>query len=514
MAASASSSVAPRAIASPRRRLRECGLEQVTTQSPSPASLAKVITRAPALTPRRASSAMPRVRIAALPLSPAPMPSQTPAAIATTFFNAPPYSTPTRSVVLYTRNIARVHASRTCSAASCAPATTVAAGRPRATSMAMFGPLSAVILASRSAPSTSHSTELIVRPVRSSKPFAALTTTASDAMYAAAAPAISRMPCVGIASSTMPAPFTALGRSLVTRTSSLSAISVRYVGLCRVSVIAAATSGRRAHSVTSLSPPLLRVCSRAVPHEPAPTTAIRPSVSRGRVSSPRHHAQTHTGEAVDSTDAVLEIAPVGEVEQLRVVHKEHDRRREASRLGRVEDLEPPSLVRAGRVLIDRRPDQRIERTRSDVRGARVGDLRGCLQHPVDVASFGGTERQNRRTRHEVECGRDRLEERRVGTNLLRHQVPLVRHDYESGAGVDGVAGNMAILGHDPMRRVHHHDPDVAALEGAQRTQQAVAFDVRLDHATTPDPGGVHESDRPVPERRDGVDGVTGSSCHR
>src|SRR3984893_11741116 len=514
MAASASSSVAPRAIASPSRRLRECGLEHVTTQSPSPASPAKVITRAPALTPRRASSATPRVRIAALPLSPAPMPSHTPAAIATTFFNAPPYSTPTRSLVVHTRKLARVQASRPCSAASCAPPTTLAAGRPRATSIAMLGPLSAVILASQRAPSTSDSTALMVRPLRSSKPLAALTTTASGAMCAAAAVAISRMPCVGIASSTIPAPFIASRMSLVMRTSSLSAISVRYVGLCRVSVIAAATSGRRAQSVTSLPPPLLSVCASAVPHEPAPTTAMRTSVFRGRVSSPRHHAQTHTGEAVDSTDAVLEVAAVREVEQLRVVHKEHDRRREASRLGRVEDLEPPPLVRPGRMLIDRRPDQRIERARGDVRGARVGDLGGRLQPPVDVAAFGGTERQNRRARHEVECGRDRLEERRVGTILVRHQVPLVRHDHEPRAGVDGVTGNMAILGHVPMRRVHHHDPDVAALEGAQRTQQAVALDVRLDHATTPDPSVVHQSDRAVPEGHDGVDGVTGRSCHR
>ena len=49
--------------------------------------------------PSRAISARPRVISAALVLSPTSRPSHTPAASATTFFSAPPSSTPTISSV-------------------------------------------------------------------------------------------------------------------------------------------------------------------------------------------------------------------------------------------------------------------------------------------------------------------------------------------------------------------------------------------------------------------------------
>ncbi len=57
----------------------------------------KVMGWPPRATPRRVSSATPRVMRAARVLSPKPRPSDTPAAMATTFFSAPPSSQPTTS---------------------------------------------------------------------------------------------------------------------------------------------------------------------------------------------------------------------------------------------------------------------------------------------------------------------------------------------------------------------------------------------------------------------------------
>ena len=69
------------------------------------------------------------------------MPSQTPAATATTFFSAPPSSTPTASELLYTRNVALEKCSRIAATRALSlPAATVVAGQPFATSPAMFGP--------------------------------------------------------------------------------------------------------------------------------------------------------------------------------------------------------------------------------------------------------------------------------------------------------------------------------------------------------------------------------------
>jgi drug/metabolite transporter (DMT)-like permease len=87
----------PEAINSPARRLRDSGDMHVAIRSPTPASPANVSGCAPAATPSRVISARPRVMIPAFAESPRPSPSTIPAASATTFFNAPASSTPTRS---------------------------------------------------------------------------------------------------------------------------------------------------------------------------------------------------------------------------------------------------------------------------------------------------------------------------------------------------------------------------------------------------------------------------------
>src|SRR2546425_1193251 len=101
--ACACSSVLPFPSATPRLRLRDRGPVAVRMRSPMPASPAKVSGSAPRATPSRVISASPRVISAARGLWPKPSPSRMPAARATTFFNAPPSSTPTMPGCVRTR---------------------------------------------------------------------------------------------------------------------------------------------------------------------------------------------------------------------------------------------------------------------------------------------------------------------------------------------------------------------------------------------------------------------------
>ena len=79
---------------SPTRRLRDRLPVQVSTRSPRPARPISVSRRPPSAADSRPHSARPRVMSAARALSPKPSPSLAPAAIASTFFIAPPTSTP------------------------------------------------------------------------------------------------------------------------------------------------------------------------------------------------------------------------------------------------------------------------------------------------------------------------------------------------------------------------------------------------------------------------------------
>ena len=84
--------------ATPTVRLRLRGLAQVATRSPTPAKPPNVSICPPRATPRRPSSASPRVISTAGVLSPRPSPSEIPAAMASTFLVAPATSQPTTSV--------------------------------------------------------------------------------------------------------------------------------------------------------------------------------------------------------------------------------------------------------------------------------------------------------------------------------------------------------------------------------------------------------------------------------
>jgi glycerol-3-phosphate dehydrogenase (NAD(P)+) len=75
-------------------------LRQVTIKSPIPLSPENVSELTPIATPKRVISAIPRVISAAFELSPKPIPSHIPAAIAITFFSDPPSSTPLMSLLV------------------------------------------------------------------------------------------------------------------------------------------------------------------------------------------------------------------------------------------------------------------------------------------------------------------------------------------------------------------------------------------------------------------------------
>ena len=86
------------ASARPKRRLRDWLSVLVSTRSPRPARPMKVSGCAPSATPRRITSDRPRVISAMRVFAPKPRPSESPAPTASTFFTAPPTSTPTMSV--------------------------------------------------------------------------------------------------------------------------------------------------------------------------------------------------------------------------------------------------------------------------------------------------------------------------------------------------------------------------------------------------------------------------------
>ena len=89
--------LSPRPTRIPTVRFRERSPVQVRTRSPIPASPANVCGCAPRRTPSREISASPREMRSARALWPNPSPSAIPAAIAITFFSAPPISIPVTS---------------------------------------------------------------------------------------------------------------------------------------------------------------------------------------------------------------------------------------------------------------------------------------------------------------------------------------------------------------------------------------------------------------------------------
>src|SRR4030095_3821753 len=159
--ATISATLWPRPSFSPKVRFLDNGEEQVATRSPSPASPEKVYGSAPNAAPSRAVSASPLVISDAFALSPKPIPSAMPTAIAITFLTAPASSVPTTSVLVYGLKYGVWHSACTRAApSSSAHAMTLAAGWRCATSPARFGPDSTATRAG-GRPVTSRTTSLI-----------------------------------------------------------------------------------------------------------------------------------------------------------------------------------------------------------------------------------------------------------------------------------------------------------------------------------------------------------------
>jgi hypothetical protein len=94
-----SSSASPLPNANPSEKFRLFAPVQVNNKSPSPDNPNTVSARPPSAAASRAISATPRVISAARAFSPSPAPITAPAAIAITFFAAPPTDAPTTSAL-------------------------------------------------------------------------------------------------------------------------------------------------------------------------------------------------------------------------------------------------------------------------------------------------------------------------------------------------------------------------------------------------------------------------------
>ena len=168
--------------------------------------------RAPSARPRRLISASPRVMSAARAFMPSCRPSHSPVAMASTFFTAPPTSTPTMSSLAYTRRLgpwkARTSALRT---AACSLAATSAVGRASATSWAKLGPLSTP--ACRRGATWAH-TSCASRPrpwlpgATASKP---LHSQATGTLHSCRDCSMPRSAAMGVATTSRSAPCTAAG---------------------------------------------------------------------------------------------------------------------------------------------------------------------------------------------------------------------------------------------------------------------------------------------------------------
>mmetsp|Transcript_173169 Transcript_173169/g.555338 ORF Transcript_173169/g.555338 Transcript_173169/m.555338 type:complete len:227 (+) Transcript_173169:324-1004(+) len=125
----------------PRVRFRDRVPKQVSKMSPMPANPASVSGFAPMAVASQRISAVPWQISADMAFMPKPRPSHIPAAIASTFFNAPAISTPTTSSVVLTRKYGDINSLCTTEAAAgSAEAATTAVGRWSMISFAKEGP--------------------------------------------------------------------------------------------------------------------------------------------------------------------------------------------------------------------------------------------------------------------------------------------------------------------------------------------------------------------------------------
>jgi len=152
---------------------------------------------------------------------------------------------------------------------SSAQASVTAVGRPRATSAAKLGPERT---AGQACGSASARTSVSRRFVDCSTPLAHSTTGFAGATWGASVSSTPRICWAGVTISTASAA-AACVRSPVARIWGSSAMPGRKVRFSCAPFTASITAASRAQSVTS-RPAVAATCASAVPHAPAPITAI------------------------------------------------------------------------------------------------------------------------------------------------------------------------------------------------------------------------------------------------
>ena len=229
-----SASFRPLPNSTPTERLRLSAPVQVSTRSPIPARPARVSRCPPRAVASRVISARPRVIRAAMVFEPSPSPSHAPAAIAMTFFTAPPSSTPVTSTLVYSRNVGPENSSCTLAVSSrSAEAITTAVGSLLATSRANEGPESAATPGVNFTETTCAMSSVIRSRVLSSRPLVALTKTILGSRCGSMRVYTARACAEGITPRTMSACRSAEPRSPVTSTCCGRVNPGRYTSLTR-----------------------------------------------------------------------------------------------------------------------------------------------------------------------------------------------------------------------------------------------------------------------------------------
>ena len=108
---------------------------------------------------------------------------------------------------------------------------------------------------------------------------------------------------------------------------------------------------------------------------------------------------------------------------------------------------------------------------------------------------------------EVELPRDLTLDRRGRLRTAVDEVPLVHGEHEADEGLEGVAGDVHVLGGQAFRRVREEDRDVGPLERPDGAEQRELLDPLVDAPPPADPRGVHEHDPPALALDDRVDRV-------
>ena len=266
-----SSRLSPLPSRTPTVRFLDRFTKEVSMISPTPAIPVIVDASAPIRTASHRISAVPCATRAESALFPSPSPSTIPAAMATTFFSAPPISTPITSLVTFTRSVGE--AKTCCTNLAClssSDAATRLVGRPSITSLAKLGPDSAT--RGWSSPSALSRTSCMVRQEVTSRPLLTETTGTRGGTWSFTFSTKEVLAWTGMAQTMRSQPSSASAGEVVPRTFPGRVHSTR--GLTWSSDMDLATSASRTSTVTAASPYLrARTVARAVPKAPPPHTA-------------------------------------------------------------------------------------------------------------------------------------------------------------------------------------------------------------------------------------------------